>query len=120
MTGPVDVVAIKAALAKAKPGPWRAQVYADAGDVFSIWSAEFTSFSVADDVLSADADLIVLLRNNAEALLDELERAQAASEGVDMLVAQAERRGAEAMRARCCVNAKFDETDFSDLFDDED
>jgi len=105
-TPPVDVAAIRAALAKATPGPWESdRTFWKIGskypgmdhfwhDILAVSARPIGRF---DDSLpngTADAELIVLLRNNAEALLDALERAQAASEGLDMLVAQAERRGA--------------------------
>lgn len=87
----VDVAAIRAALKGATPAPWRADARFDYID-------DAAGERVAYDIVS-DAELVALLRNNIEALLAELERAQAASEGVDMLIAQAERRGAaEALR----------------------
>ena len=110
----VDVAVIREALKTATRGPWR---WDQVGHIPELtgrdgepgvyeYDTEVLMFEhdhgcgcrrdcMAEVTLApADADLIVLLRNNTEALLDELERAQAASEGVDMLLAQAERRGA--------------------------
>ncbi len=123
----VDVAAIREALKGATPGPW-GRVDPDDRVIFAL-NGDAWPVDLGDDdggcANPSDAELIVLLRNNAEALLDiadhvdgldclanrivdqrdralealavqksALERAQAASEGVDMLVAQAERRGA--------------------------
>ena len=131
MSEPLDVTAIRAALVKATPAIWW---HTGNGEDWAVFGPPGL-IAVTNDQTDADAELIVLLRNNAEALLDaaevaqvfreqwedaldgqaltrdaahealaekqaELERAQAASEGVDMLVAQAERRGAvKALRA---------------------
>ncbi len=95
----VDAAAIREACKRASQGEWEAN-----GPLIFVANGRVLAGDFTDDVGyyqgAADAELIVLLRNNAEALLDELERAQAASEGVDMLVAQAERRGAEKVRER--------------------
>ncbi len=121
----VDVAAIREALKGATPGPW-GRVDPDDRVIFAL-NGDAWPVDLGDDdggcANPSDAELIVLLRNNAEALLDALERAQAkarecfqmdhegareevrhlaaelgraqaAVEGVDMLVAQAERRGA--------------------------
>jgi hypothetical protein len=82
----VDVAAIRAALSKATPGPWKADV-AVRGDCV-VWgpngqfllnvqaephwlpAADGSERNPAFDVDRGDAELIVLLRNNAEALLD--------------------------------------------------
>lgn len=81
----VDVAAIRAALAKATPGPWEwtreyegteyEQIIglsgaADEDVVRGIWVYDGIP---PLGVEPADADLIVLLRNNIEALLDALE-----------------------------------------------
>jgi hypothetical protein len=64
MTGPVDVAAIRAALEKATAGPWGSDPYGGVTVGQSDWRV------IGELDCPPDAALIVLLRNNAEALLD--------------------------------------------------
>lgn len=79
----VDVAAIRAALDKATPGPWATAGWHDKTIITERWSLERTApkdrgpFMAAGTTSAADAELIVLLRNNAEALLDALTEAEA-------------------------------------------
>lgn len=79
-----DVAALRVALAKATPGPWRAGVdWAAIGsgpdsvvhgymDTTCDSCGERMTGDAAVALSAEDAELIVLLRNNAEALLDAL------------------------------------------------
>jgi hypothetical protein len=66
----VDVAAIRAALSNATPGPWQREGESD-------WASNGGELWFGEAGTRADAELIVLLRNNAEALLDEVERRRA-------------------------------------------
>jgi hypothetical protein len=86
MTETVDVAAIRAALAKAAPGPWEwrgvnghpefPSAESLCGPTADVLYGEWHNDNTAGLAIvnMADAELIVLLRNNAEALLDEIER----------------------------------------------
>lgn len=77
----IDLSEIRRVLAQATPGPWAAtygpgedaMVWADDTDAEPL--AVFAGYT-ADAYGQADAELVVLLRNQAQALCDELEAAR--------------------------------------------
>jgi hypothetical protein len=66
MTEPVDLPALRSALARATPGPWNPRGIAGPDEY-------------PNGI--ADAELIVLLRNNADALLDAVEQCRKYEQG---------------------------------------
>ena len=70
MTPADDLRALSAA---ATPGPWRP--WGEPGSYVHIWTAD--ERMVARDALTQDAELIVLLRNNADAIADLIDAVRA-------------------------------------------
>lgn len=78
---PDDLAKIRDALAKATPGPWKLwgmTVMTDRSGTGTVDYAETIANTIDPDrgLRTFNADLICLLRNNAEGLLDRLERAE--------------------------------------------
>jgi hypothetical protein len=84
---PLDVAAIRAALVKATPSNWQViDEHSLGAEIYSLGDDKGHWLGI--DLDAADAELIVLLRNNAGALLDIAEHVGVLDRLADRVVAQ--------------------------------